>query len=342
MKEEPCEVILIAGFLGAGKTTFLRRLLSWPGQLQGTVVLVNEFGQIGIDGELLEGYATPVVELANGCICCTLQGDMIRSLEMMLTQFHPKRLLVEATGVADPLDVLKAFQQPQFRGKFGAIKLVTVVDADYWEGREVFGPLFYNQIKMADLVLLNKIDLLAPEKVKDYLTEISEVAPKAAVVPTCQCNVDAGMIWSLAGGPVEEPTTMYLADLLPPDLPPGLGPGRAPVIARPRSHEHEHEHEHEHGAAHRRVGFIHFAFEAATPFREDCFRQWLAAVPVELYRIKGHVLLPDKRVFINHVGGKTEWTAALGDGGTKLAFVGWQIDRHQVISQLEACLERQS
>ena len=327
MSDKSCEVILISGFLGSGKTTFLRRLLSWPGQLAGTVVLVNEFGQIGIDGEMLEGYNTPVFELANGCICCTLQGDLMRSLDGIVSQLQPKRLLVEATGVADTRDILKTFRLPKYRQLFCPIKVVAIVDADYWEARECFGPLFYNQIKEADLVLLNKIDLLGADKVGRYLDEINKVVPKAAVVPTYHCNVDPGMVWGLAGSLERAPALPFVADLEIQDVFPALEHAR---------------HEHEHGHAHKQVGFVQFAFEATRPFLEECLQQWFQIIPPELYRIKGHVLFPHRRMFVNHVGGKTEWATALGPGTTKLAFVGWQVDPALVVSQLEACLEEQA
>jgi G3E family GTPase len=152
--------MLIAGFLGAGKTTLLRNILKWPGDLTKTAVLVNEFGQIGIDGELLQGFNSPVFELTNGCICCTLQGELLRTLEEILDKFQPRRLFIEATGVADPLDILKFIGTSTIKRQMTAPKVVTVLDGDMWEGREYFGPLFYNQIKAADLLLLNKIDLL--------------------------------------------------------------------------------------------------------------------------------------------------------------------------------------
>ena len=183
MKKDFCEVILITGFLGAGKTTLLRNILQWPGDLSKTAVLVNEFGQIGIDGELLQGFRTPVYELTNGCICCTLQGDFHSTVVEILDGFRPKRLLIEATGVADPYDVLSFLKASRIENRISAPKVVTVLAGDLWEGREYFGPLFYNQIKAAELLLFNKVAprMLAAEeymiqKRVDVLTaELSQV-----------------------------------------------------------------------------------------------------------------------------------------------------------------------
>jgi G3E family GTPase len=314
-----CEVILIAGFLGAGKTTFLQRMLSWPEKLSGTAILVNEFGKLGIDGELLEGFDTPVVEMANGCICCSLKGDLIRTLRDILDRIHPRRLLIEATGVADPLDVLTVLELPEFNAKLEKAKVVTIVDADFWGAREFFGPLFYNQIKAADLVLLNKIDLQEGEVVGRYLAELREICASCSIVPTYHCNIDPGMLWGLVRSGGAKTSGFFIEDFAREDI--------FPCVSRdPKQPSLQ-------------VSYVTFSFESTTPFREDCFRRLLAALPHQLYRIKGYVLFRDTRMFVNHVGGKTLWAEAPKSGPSKLAFVGWQVDEQEVVSRLTACLE---
>jgi len=95
-------VILLSGFLGAGKTTLLKHILSWRSDMSGTVVIVNEFGEVGIDGSLLRNAGTDVVELTSGCICCTLSTDLKQSLERIWAQYRPQRILIESSGVAAP------------------------------------------------------------------------------------------------------------------------------------------------------------------------------------------------------------------------------------------------
>ena len=314
-----CEVILIAGFLGAGKTTFLQRILKWPEKLSGTAILVNEFGQIGIDGALLEGFDTPVVEMANGCICCSLKGDLIRTLKDILERLKPQRLLIEATGIADPLDILSVLELPEFRDKLAKAKVITIVDADFWGAREYFGPLFYNQIKAADLVLLNKIDLQEKDEVGRSLAEIREVCSSCAIVPTHHCSIDPGMIWGMVRTRVPEKPAFFIEDLARQDIFPR--PPEDPQQSCPQ------------------MDYVTFSFESATPVQEDCFRQFMASVPHELYRIKGYVLFRNKRVFVNHVGGKTEWADTQEPGSSKLTFVGWQVDEAQIIARLKECLE---
>ena len=115
--------------------------------------------------------------MTNGCICCTIQGDLLRTLEEILNGYHPKRLFIEATGVADPFDVLGFLKTSQMENRISVPKVVTVLAGDLWEGREYFGPLFFNQIKAAELLLLNKVDLLPKEEVSQALQEKEKSIP---------------------------------------------------------------------------------------------------------------------------------------------------------------------
>lgn len=304
----PCDVILIAGFLGAGKTTLLRNILTWPGDLSRTAILVNEFGEIGIDGELLQGFQTPIFELTNGCICCTIQGDLLRTLGEILDGFHPKRLFIEATGVADPFDVLGFLKTSQMENRISVPKVVTVLAGDLWEGREYFGPLFFNQIKAAELLLLNKVDLLPKEEVSQALQEIREINPSCSVVPAHHCQIDPEVLWK-----------------------PGVNVDHETEPHFPHAHT-------DHGSA-EDMGYVTFAFEHNSPLRPDCFHRFIEDLTIELYRVKGFALLEDKRFFVNHVGGKTEWTELDEVGPTKLAFVGWQVSEEQILEALKLCVD---
>lgn len=307
--ETLCDVILIAGFLGAGKTTLLRRILQWPGDLSRTAVLVNEFGRVGIDGELLQGFKTPVYELTNGCICCTMAGDMVKTVEEILQKYDPRHLFIEATGVADPLEIMLFLHGPVIEPRIKVPKVVTVLDGDLWEGREYFGPLFYNQIKGADLLLFNKVDLLPPENVPRYLEEVKALNPYCTVIPTEHCLIEPQVLWQALPTMVRR-NEISLAPL------PGAVCGTAEEL-----------------------GYLAFAFETEKSFSAECFHRFIKAMPAGLYRIKGYVLLDDRRFFINHVGKKTEWLPLDTHGPTTLAFVGWKIYEADIIDQLKACMK---
>jgi len=302
-----CDVILIAGFLGAGKTTLLRRILQWPGDLSRTAVLVNEFGRVGIDGELLQGFNTPVYELTNGCICCSMAADLIRTVEEILEKFNPLHLFIEATGVADPLEVLLSLKGEKIESRVKVPKVVTVLDGDLWEGREYFGPLFYNQIKGADLLLFNKIDLLPQEQIPQYIREVQKVNPYCRVLPTEHCLIEPQVLWD-----------------------PLIKGDRGMEISLGRLGDH-------HGNA-EELGYLAFAFEEPGALREDCFNRFLSTLPAGLYRLKGYVRLGDRRFFINHVGRKTEWIPVETPGATTLAMVGWKISEEEILDQLKKCL----
>ena len=307
VSESLCDVILIAGFLGAGKTTLLRRILRWPGDLSRTAVLVNEFGRVGIDGELLQGFSTPVYELTNGCICCSMSADLVKTIEEILEKFNPLHLFIEATGVADPLEVLLSLNREKIESRVKVPKVVTVLDGDLWEGREYFGPLFYNQIKGADLLLFNKIDLLPQEKIPQYIREVQELNPYCRVLPTEHCQIEPQVLWD-----------------------PLIKGDRGLEISLGRLGDH-------HGNA-EELGYLAFAFEEPGPLREDCFNHFLDTLPAGLYRLKGYVRLGDRRFFINHVGRKTEWISVETPGPTTLAFVGWKIVEQEILDQLKKCL----
>ncbi|MFH1953350.1 MAG: GTP-binding protein [Pseudomonadota bacterium] len=303
-----CDVVLIAGFLGAGKTTLLRNILRWPGDLSGTAILVNEFGRIGIDGDLLRGFNTPVYELTNGCICCTIQGDFINAISEMLDRFHPRRLFIEATGVADPFEILTFLKSSQIVQRISTPRVVTVLAGDLWEGREYFGPLFYNQIKAAELLLFNKVDLLPKEEVSQSVQEIKKINPSCSVMPTHHCEIDPEVLLRPVVGTDHEPGSHV---------------------------DHPHS---GHGTADE-MGYVSFAFEAESPLEADCFYRFIKDLPAGLYRVKGFVLLEDRRFLVNHVGGKTEWVEVDEMGPTKLAFVGWQVNEGHIIEALNVCLK---
>lgn len=301
-------VIIIAGFLGSGKTTLLKKILSWETDLSGTVVVVNEFGDVGIDGVLLKESGSDVVELTSGCICCTLTADLRQSLARIYTQFEPDRVLIEASGVADPSSIATVFTEPGIRDCMVLKKIITVLDGDFWEAREAFGPLFYNQLEMAHLILLNKVDLLDPDQVPQFLKEIHQEIPESQVVPTIHCHVDPQTLW-------EDRMPRYV--------------GLKPIDFYQTDKERKSVDA---------SSYVTFSFEASTPLEEACFKQFMDRLPFEMFRVKGPVRFPDRTVMVNFVGGKLETLPWDEMTHTQLAFIGWKIDGDQILSRLKQCM----
>jgi len=316
---EKARLILLAGFLGSGKTTLLKRILSWEADLSNSVVLVNEFGDIGIDGGLLKNSGSDVIELTSGCICCTLSADLRQSLEDIWERFRPERIFIESSGVADPTAIITVLKEPLLMRSMRIDKVLTVLDADFWEAREVFGPLFYSQLEMADLILLNKIDTQEKEKISGYLKEMHETFPDTQIVPTIQCNIDSETLWSVKHD--ENRVTHSPNHLFNEILPVGEAQGSD---------------EHQNGLDAGR--FMTFSFQTAEPMDEKCFKHFVAGLPWELFRLKGPVRFQENTQLLNFVGGRSEWFPWEGDLETRLAFIGWDVDGAAILKDLKECL----
>lgn len=321
-------VILLAGFLGAGKTTLLKRILGWETSLSGTVVLVNEFGSVGIDGDLLKASGTDVVELTSGCICCTLSADLKQSLTNIWEQYKPHRIFIEASGVADPTTILNLLEEPHLGGRMHLQKVVTVLDADFWEARENFGPLFYNQLAAANLILLNKVDQVEPTKIPSYLKEIHYSIPGCQVIPTVHCAIDPSTLFKPA---VPESGMLKPMHRFRP-----LSIEQFDAIGKSSNGGQHGERSHV-SAEH----FVTFSFTDNQIMDRQRFHQFVQMLPLEVFRMKGYVRFSDRTDFINYVGGKGEWSAWDGHRQTRLAFIGWNVNATDILEPLKRCIIQQ-
>ena len=183
-------VTVLTGYLGAGKTTLLNRILS---EQHGRkfAVIVNEFGEIGIDNDLVVGADEEVFEMNNGCICCTVRGDLIRILEgLMKRRGKFDAIIVETTGLADPAPVAQTFfvdQDVQDRAWLDAV--VTVADAKWLSERLKDAPEAKNQIAFADVIILNKMDLVSEGEMREVEARIRAINPYAKLHRTSRCQV---------------------------------------------------------------------------------------------------------------------------------------------------------
>src|SRR5918997_7030668 len=171
-------VTVLTGYLGAGKTTLLNRILSEP-HGQKYAVIVNEFGEIGIDNDLVVGAEEEVFEMNNGCICCTVRGDLVRILDgLMRRKGKFDGIIVETTGLADPAPVAQTFFMDQDVGaKTKLDAVVTVADAKYLKDRLRDAPEAKNQIAFADVIILNKTDLVSPAELREVEMRIRGINP---------------------------------------------------------------------------------------------------------------------------------------------------------------------
>ena len=183
-------VTVLTGYLGAGKTTLLNRILT---EQHGKkyAVIVNEFGEIGIDNDLVVGADEEVFEMNNGCICCTVRGDLIRIMEgLMKRKGKFDAIIVETTGLADPAPVAQTFfvdQDVQEHARLDAV--VTVADAKWLAARLKDAPEAKNQIAFADVIVLNKVDLVTPAELREVEARIRAINPYAKLHKTERCAV---------------------------------------------------------------------------------------------------------------------------------------------------------
>ncbi|WP_029029425.1 CobW family GTP-binding protein [Salinarimonas rosea] len=183
-------VTVLTGYLGAGKTTLLNRILSEEHGKRYAVV-VNEFGEVGIDNDLVVGADEEVFEMNNGCICCTVRGDLIRIMDgLMKRKGRFDAIIVETTGLADPAPVAQTFfvdQDVSDNARLDAV--VTVADAKWLSERLADAPEAKNQVAFADVILLNKVDLVSPEQLADVESRIRAINPYAKLHRTERCAV---------------------------------------------------------------------------------------------------------------------------------------------------------
>ena len=231
------KIDIISGFLGAGKTTLIKKLLSEAFTGEQVVLIENEFGEIGIDGGFLKESGIEIREMNSGCICCSLVGDFGKSLREVVDTYHPDRILIEPSGVGKLSDVIKAVQDVQNEIDAELNSFTTVVDVTKCRiYRKNFGEFFSNQIEYAGAVILSRTDKAKPEKIEESVALLRELNDKAPFVTT--------PIAQLPGEKILE--TMESGKSLEEEL---LAEVACPVCGHVHDHDHDHhrdDHDHDH------------------------------------------------------------------------------------------------
>ena len=238
------KIDIVSGFLGAGKTTFIKRVLEIV-KNEKTVLIENEFGEVGIDGGFLEDSGIEIKEMNSGCICCSLVGDFTSSLKEILEKYEPQRVIIEPSGVGKLSDVMKAVELVESKLKIEPGKSITVVDASKCKMyAKNFGEFFNNQIQYADIIVLSRTDIADEKKQAKAVEIVREINPTAKIITTPLKQLDNEQIFEilekdtdLAKEMIEEEKNKYHEH--------GEGCG----CGHHEGHEHHHheEHHHEHG-----------------------------------------------------------------------------------------------
>jgi G3E family GTPase len=260
-------VTVLTGYLGAGKTTLLNRILSEP-HGQKFAVIVNEFGEIGIDNDLVVGADEEVFEMNNGCICCTVRGDLIRIIDgLMRRKGKFDAIIVETTGLADPAPVAQTFFVDENVGKKAKLDaVVTVADAKYLKDRLRDAPEAKNQIAFADVILINKTDLVSDADLREVEARIRGINPYAKLHRTQRCAIPLPEVLGRNAFDLDR-----ILDIEPAFLEEGNG------------HDHDHDHGHHHDHDHDHGGLKHyhdedmqsFSVKTEKPLDPDKFFPWI-------------------------------------------------------------------
>ena len=312
--EERVPVTILTGFLGAGKTTLLNRILTAE-HGRRVAVIVNEFGEVGIDHHLLISSEQEIVEMSNGCICCTVRGDLLRSLFQLLE--HKSKfdtLMIETTGLADPAPVVQTFfVDERIKSQFQLNGVVTVVDSKHISQQIDHATEAREQIAFADLVLLNKLDLISPEDLQELEYKIKNLNRAARIYQTRNSDVEISKVLDLQSLDIE---------------------------AKVQDHDDDHKHTDD-------ISTV----SIVTPGDLDgvklsqWFRQLLAEFGPSIMRMKGILNLrndPDQFVFQGvHLlfEGRPGRAWAEGEERTnRLVFIGRGLDGEKITNGFQACL----
>lgn len=287
-------VTLLLGFLGAGKTTLLQSILEHGFQGERLAVIVNEFGAVGVDGEILAGRALDTIELASGCICCALKGEMVEAVAELADSVAPDRLIIEASGVAQPDDVIAALREPELAGKIDLAPVTTIVDAARFDRmNSALGPFYAAQVARADIVVINKIDEASADQVEGAGARIAAMNPTAAIEFTEFCDLELD---KLLGG-----------------------------VSRYQKESQEiSETNHSH------INMISLLIALISEWHKNEFSGLFNALPGQVWRAKGFARIDGRSHLVQYVSGSLETRPVSDRERHYLVFIGSKLDRDEL------------
>ena len=301
-------VNLLFGFLGSGKTTLARRLLQTDPQGRKMAVIVNEFGDVGIDGAILkgreEGDSIDMVELTSGCLCCTLKGSLLTAVEELRRESNVDIVVIEATGVAEPEEMIETFSDPSLIELYEMGPMVSVVDSPkFMKIREMLGPFYEAQVRNADTVILNKIDLSDVDDLETLRREIVALNPGADILFAEQCDVDIdNMLFR------DESRVMAAA----------LGRAKEEQVVD--AHD-DHNHDHRHAPAQS------FVLDASASVSRVALELFFGELSKNVWRAKGFTQLDGEPALVQFTMGQLEIAPAEQRDGYQMVFIGSDMDQ---------------
>jgi G3E family GTPase len=333
----PIPVTILTGFLGAGKTTLLNRILNGNHGLK-VAVLVNDFGSINIDAELVVGVESNVISLANGCVCCTIRDDLVETvMETINRPEHPEYILLEASGVAEPSSIAMTFNNPRFRDRIRLDSILCVADAEQVFAAPEAMELKIFQMACADMVILNKVDLVGRDQIGKIKQWLDSRFHRYRLVEAIQCDVPLPVLLSVGRfDPAQLDANAHLEE------------GRC---TDPNCH-HEHPPSPEcFGAAshhdHSKT-FSTWSYETDRPLSLEALRETASKLPTNIYRVKGVIYTadePERRAVLQVVGRRVDISLVDEWNGrpprTQIVAIGapGAIDKEALRDSFEQCVK---
>ena len=321
-------VTIVTGFLGSGKTTLLNQILKNRQDLK-VAVLVNEFGDINIDGQLLVDIEDGMVELSNGCICCTINDSLVDAVYNVLERADRiDYMVIETTGVADPLPIALTFLGTELKHLTRLDSILTVIDAETFTPEHFNSEAALSQLQYGDIVLLNKTDLVSESQVDELEQYLRKTKSNARILRSQHGEVPLPLILDvdLAENGIYQQENKH----------------------DDHEHEHHHDHEHEHTHHHHSEhlandGFISVSFQSDRRFDLDKFTYFLDKVmPVDVFRAKGILAFAAEDLcFIFQLSGKRyelNYDHRHKPTNNQLVLIGRNLDAQLLQQQLQECL----